>query len=70
VAACRLRASGRRVDVVLEGGKKMKWAFKHAERLAAERLVLVGRREWDAGCVRVKVLGTREEADVPLADLC
>lgn len=67
--AAKLRASGRRVDVVLEN-KKMKWAFKHAERVQAERLVLVGQREWANGCVRVKKLAEREEADVPVSDLC
>lgn len=67
-AAARLRAAGRRVDVVLES-KKMKWAFKHAERLGAERLVLVGETEWEKGCVRVKRLAEREESDVPLDEL-
>jgi hypothetical protein len=32
--AQRLRASGRRVDLVLEA-KRMKWAFKQAERCGA-----------------------------------
>lgn len=67
-AAARLRAAGRRVDVVLEE-RKMKWAFKHSERLGAERLVLVGQQEWEKGCVRVKRLAAREEEDVPLDDL-
>ena len=67
-AATRLRAQGRAVDVVLES-KKMKWAFKHAERLGAERLVLVGESEWEKGCVRVKVLAAREESDVPMDEL-
>jgi histidyl-tRNA synthetase len=67
-AAARLRGQGRSVDVVLET-KKMKWAFKHAERLSAERLVLVGAREWEQGKVRVKDLAAREEVDVPLDEL-
>lgn len=65
---CRLRDNGRQVDVVLEG-KKMKWAFKHVQRLSAKRLVIVGKREWEAGCVRVKDLETREESDVNISDL-
>ena len=66
--AARLRGAGRRVDVVLER-KKMKWAFRHAERLGAARLVLVGAREWEGGRVRVKELAAREERDVPLDEL-
>lgn len=69
MALCRLRDSGRQVDLVLEG-KKMKWAFKHVQRLTAKRLVIVGKREWDAGCVRIKDLESREESDVSLTDLC
>lgn len=63
--ATRLRAMGRNVDLVLEE-KKLKWVFKHAERLRAERLLLVGSNEWERGLVRVKDLSKREEADVPL----
>jgi histidyl-tRNA synthetase len=67
-AATRLRSVGRTVDLVLQN-KKMKWVFKHAERLGAERLVLVGQREWESQCVRVKRLAEREEEDVLLAEL-
>ena len=38
--ATKLRASGRTVDLVLED-KRMKWAFRHAERTGAQRLVMV-----------------------------
>jgi histidyl-tRNA synthetase len=68
--ANRLRASGRSVDLVLESGKKPKWAFKHAERSGAERVVLLGEKEWETGNVRVKNLATREETDVKPEDLC
>ena len=37
--AARLRAAGRCVDLVIEDGKKPKWAFKHARSVA-------GRRAW------------------------
>lgn len=67
-AARRLRAAGRKVDVVLEP-KKFKWIIRHAERSGAERLVLVGSQEWQKGCVRVKDLAKREEQDVPLDEL-
>jgi histidyl-tRNA synthetase len=68
--AARLRASGRSVDLVIEDGKKPKWAFKHAERCGASRVVLLGEKEWEQGVVRVKDLATREEVDVKPEDLC
>ena len=63
--AARLRAGGRSVDVVVERGRKMKWVLKRAQALGAARLVLLGGEEWAAGKVRVKLLATREEVDVP-----
>eukprot|EP01026_Neomeris_dumetosa_P028789 TRINITY_DN2332_c1_g1_i6.p1 TRINITY_DN2332_c1_g1~~TRINITY_DN2332_c1_g1_i6.p1 ORF type:complete len:517 (-),score=90.88 TRINITY_DN2332_c1_g1_i6:180-1730(-) len=66
--AATLRGSGRKVDLVLEP-KKMKWAFKQAERINAKRLILIGVDEWEKGCVRVKNLETREEEDVILDQL-
>jgi histidyl-tRNA synthetase len=68
-AAARLRAAGRSVDVVLEPGKRMKWAFKQAERCGAKRLVLLAPDEWERGVVRVKDLATREETDVKFDEL-
>ena len=68
--AARLRAAGRSVDLVIEDGKKPKWAFKHAERCGASRVVLIGEKEWEQGVVRVKDLATREETDVKPEDLC
>ncbi|WIA31672.1 hypothetical protein OEZ86_002583 [Tetradesmus obliquus] len=66
--AARLRAAGRRVDVILEA-KKMKWAFKHAERSGAARLLLVGGGEWERGAVAVKDLASREQTEVPVDQL-
>ncbi|KAI7841786.1 hypothetical protein COHA_004651 [Chlorella ohadii] len=66
--AQRLRAAGRRVDLVLEP-KRLKWAFKQAERCNAARLVLVAPDEWAKGSVRVKDLASREESDVLLDQL-
>ncbi|GAB4820264.1 hypothetical protein N2152v2_007310 [Parachlorella kessleri] len=66
--AQRLRQAGRRVDLVLES-KKLKWAFRQAERCSAARLVLVAPEEWEKGLVRVKDLESREERDVPLDQL-
>jgi len=66
--AQRLRDAGRVVDLVLEQ-KKMKWVFKHAERLGAGRLVIVAGDELEKGSVRVKDLASREELDVRIDDL-
>eukprot|EP00854_Cymbomonas_tetramitiformis_P002435 gene2435-3166_t len=65
----RLRQSGRKVDFILED-KKMKWVLKHSDRVSAERLIIVGDREWQEGNVRVKMLEAREEMDVPIAEIC
>ncbi len=56
------------VDVVLES-KKMKWAFKAAERAGAARLVIVGGDEWARGAVSVKDLAARDQKEVPLDEL-
>ena len=66
--ATKLRASGRSVDLVLED-KRMKWAFRHAERTGAQRLVMVMPEEWAAGNVRIKELESGEESDVAVGDL-
>ena len=65
--AARLRAKGRRVDVVLDK-RKFKWIIRQAERVGAQRLLLVGQTEWDEGKVRVKNLAEREEDDVRRED--
>ena len=41
----------------------MKWAFRHAERTGAQRLVMVMPEEWNEGKVRIKNLQTGEEID-------
>ena len=66
--ATKLRAGGRSVDLVLED-KRMKWAFRHAERTGAQRLVMVMPDEWAAGNVRIKELESGEESDVAVDDL-
>ena len=66
--ASSLRSSGRSADLVLED-KKMKWVFKHAERIGAERLVMVMPEEWSNGNVKVKQLSTGEESEVPFGEL-
>ena len=67
--ASRLRAAGRSVDLLLEP-KKMKAAFKAAERAGAARLILVGGDEWTRGAVSVKDLAARQQQEVKLEDLC
>ncbi len=66
--ASSIRSSGRSVDLVLED-KKMKWVFRHAERIGAERLVMVMPDEWANGIVKVKQLSTGEESEVPFEEL-
>ncbi|GJP31374.1 hypothetical protein CLOM_g12014 [Closterium sp. NIES-68] len=66
--AARLRQQGRRVDLVLET-KRLKWAFKQAERVNASRMIILGSSEWERGVVKVKDLAAREEVEVPVADV-
>ena len=66
--AAALRDIGRTVDLVLED-KKLKWAFKHAERTGADRLVMVMPEEWKSGKVRIKDLESGEENDVSIEEL-
>ncbi|MCP2503595.1 MAG: histidine--tRNA ligase [Candidatus Thalassarchaeaceae archaeon] len=66
--ASSLRSAGRAVDLVLED-KRLKWAFKHAERSGAQRLVMVMPDEWKEGKVRIKDLETGEETNVDVESL-
>ena len=66
--ASALRLGGRSVDMVLED-KKMKWVFKHSERIGAERLVMIMPEEWARGSVRIKDLESGEESEVTLDSL-
>lgn len=68
MVAAALRDTGRTVDLVLED-KKLKWAFKHAERIGADRLVMVMPEEWKSGKVRIKDLESGEEIDVSIEEL-
>ena len=66
--AASLRLANRTVDLVLED-KKIKWAFKHAERIGARRLILLAPDEWSRKMIKVKDLETGEEKEVSLKDL-
>ena len=68
MVAASLRNSGRTVDLVLED-KKMKWGFKHAERIGASRLVLLAPDEWSRKMVKIKDLNTGEESEISLNDI-
>ena len=63
-----LRDSDRLVDLVLEN-KKMKWAFKHAERVGANRIILVAPEEWSRQKIKVKDLQTGEEFETTLEEI-
>ena len=63
-----LRASDRLVDLVLED-KKMKWAFKHAERIGANRLVLVAPEEWSRQKIKIKDLESGEEFEASIDEI-
>ena len=67
--AAALRSGGSTADLVLED-KKMKWVFKHADRIGADRLVMVMPDEWSKGNVKVKDLSTGEETEVSFDSLC
>ena len=43
--------------------------FKHAERLNAKRLVLLGTTEWEQGKVSVKDLSAREQSNLTVDEL-
>lgn len=66
--ASKLRSRGQSVDLVLQD-KKMKWAFKQAERAGARDLVFVGPDEWERGCVQVKNLASGEQIELSLKEL-
>ncbi|EXC42304.1 Histidine--tRNA ligase [Morus notabilis] len=63
-----LRDKGQSVDLVLEN-KPLKWVFKRAARINAERLILVGSSEWQRGTVGVKILATGEQNEIKLDEL-
>ena len=61
---------GKIKDVIkLLEDKKIKWAFKHAERTGAKRLVLLAPDEWSRKMIKVKDLETGEEKELSLKDL-
>ncbi|XP_027065191.1 histidine--tRNA ligase, chloroplastic/mitochondrial-like isoform X2 [Coffea arabica] len=63
-----LRQRGQSVDLVLEN-KPLKWVFKRAARINAQRLILVGSAEWQKGMVGVKILTSGEQYEVKVDEL-
>uniref|UniRef100_A0A6N2LB93 histidine--tRNA ligase n=1 Tax=Salix viminalis TaxID=40686 RepID=A0A6N2LB93_SALVM len=66
--ATMLREKGQSVDLVLES-KPLKWVFKRAARINAQRLILVGNTEWKKGMVSVKILSSGEQSEIKLDEL-
>ena len=63
-----LRDSDRLVDLVLEN-KKIKWAFKHAERVGANRIIIVAPEEWNRQKIKVKDLQSGEEFETSMEEI-
>ena len=66
--ASRLREGGRTVDLILDN-KKLKWAFRHADRVGASRLVMIMPDEWKDGKVKIKNLVTGEDEEILVNNL-
>lgn len=78
--ACQIAAKIRalpgnpRVDLQLMPGKKLPWCYSYADRIGAQKLILIAPDEWAKNCIRVKNLRAKEddpnkEFDLPVADL-
>jgi histidyl-tRNA synthetase len=63
--ARRLRATGRRVDLIL-GSAKLKRVLGDAARAGAERIFLIGEEERRRGMVKVRDLSKKEEHEEPI----
>lgn len=64
--ASKLRESGRAVDIMLTRNKKIGQSYSYADRVGAERVILIAPDEWQKKYVRVKYL--RESSGVPQQD--
>ncbi|KAM7468205.1 hypothetical protein LguiB_015767 [Lonicera macranthoides] len=63
-----LREKGQSVDLVMET-KPLKWVFKRAARINANRLILVGNSEWQKGMVVVKILSSGKQFEIKIDEL-
>lgn len=73
--ARRLRQAGKAVDVYPDIAKRVKKAFKYADRVGAQKIAFVAPDEWENGLVRIKNLragpdtpADKKQVDVPLED--
>ncbi len=64
--ADHLRKQARSVEVVLDA-RKTKWVFKHADAVAANRVLILGSDELAAGVVTVRDMKAGNEAKVALS---
>ena len=74
--ARRLREAGKSVDVYPEAARKVKKAFRYADKVGAARIAFVAPDEWDRGEVRIKDLrcaadtpDDKKQCDIPLDKL-
>ena len=74
--ARRLRQAGKSVDVLPEPGRKVKKAFRYADKVGAAKIAFVAPDEWERGEVRIKDLrcaadtpDEKKQCDVPLDKL-
>jgi len=61
--AMALRLKGRAIEIVLGEGKKLKWAYSYADRLGADRVLLIAPDEWKERKVRIKDMKKQTEKD-------
>jgi histidyl-tRNA synthetase len=67
--ASQLRSAGLKVDIVLEHDKKLKWVFKHADRIQARFVIVVAPDELANGEVSIKDLSTGEQKAIKIETL-
>ena len=74
--ARRLRLTGKSVDVYPEPGRKVKKAFRYADKVGAAKIAFVAPDEWEKGEVRIKDLrcaadtpDEKKQCDIPLEKL-
>jgi len=60
----KLREQGRKVDIILPTKVKVGKAFGYADKIGADRAILVAPQEWEEGEVTVKDLRTGDGKDV------
>jgi len=67
--ASTLRAAGQNVELVLDKTKKMKWVFKHADRLHAKYCAIIGSEEFTNNEVAMKDLESGAQEKISITDL-